>query len=76
VPGFPCIAVVNAATGNSSNRLGNKEKFGQIKPSYMSRLILMHHSPLKTISNLRKQKSIVFDGVVFENDENLDSNGL
>jgi imidazolonepropionase-like amidohydrolase len=74
--GLPPISVINSATGTSSNRLAFKEKFGQIKSSYKSRFILTRHSPLETVSNLRKQKWIVFDGDVFESDENFDASGL
>jgi imidazolonepropionase-like amidohydrolase len=68
--GVPSLAVINAATGNSSNRLGYKEKFGQIKPGYLSRFILTRHSPLDGVTNLRKDKLVVFDGAVFESLEN------
>ncbi|HLX95775.1 MAG TPA: amidohydrolase family protein [Verrucomicrobiae bacterium] len=74
--GLPPLAVVNAATGTSSNRLAFREKFGQIKSGFQSRFILTRHSPLETISNLRKQKSVVFDGEVFDCDESVDSAGL
>jgi imidazolonepropionase-like amidohydrolase len=74
--GLSPISVINSATGTSSNRLAFKEKFGQIKPGYQSRFVLTRHSPLESVSNLRKQKSIVFDGDVFESDEALDATGL
>ena len=60
--GLPALAVVNAATGNSSNRLGFRERFGQIKPGYRSRFILTRHSPLKGMANLRKPLHVVYDG--------------
>jgi imidazolonepropionase-like amidohydrolase len=74
--GLSPVAVVNSATGTSSSRLAFKEKFGQIKPGYLSRFILTRHSPLERISNLRKHKFVMYDGAVFENDENIDSSGL
>jgi imidazolonepropionase-like amidohydrolase len=74
--GLSPISVINSATGTSSNRLAFKEKFGQIKSGYRSRFILTRHSPLETVSNLRKQKWTVFDGDVFESDENFDATGL
>ncbi|HVU07229.1 MAG TPA: amidohydrolase family protein [Verrucomicrobiae bacterium] len=74
--GLSPLAVINSATGASSNRLAFKEKFGQIKVGFQSRFILTCHSPLEKIPNLRKQKFVVFDGAVFENDENFDSGGL
>ncbi len=63
--GLSPLAVINAATGTSSNRLGYKEKFGQIKLGHLSRFILTKHSPLRGISNLRQDKHVVFDGQPF-----------
>jgi imidazolonepropionase-like amidohydrolase len=74
--GLSPIAVINSATGVSSNHLAFKEKFGQVKSGFQSRFILTRHSPLERISNLRKHKFVVFDGAVFESDNNFDSTGL
>lgn len=74
--GLPALSVINAATGNSSKRLGFKENFGQIKPGYQSRFILTQHSPLAGIANLRKDKLVVFDGMVYDSVENIDLTGL
>lgn len=74
--GISPIAVINAATGAGSNRLGFGENFGQLKASYQSRFILTRHSPLETVSNLRKPKSVVFDGMVLEAGEKPDTTGL
>jgi len=74
--GLGPISVINAATGASSNRLAFKEKFGQIRSGFQSRFILTRHAPLESVSNLRKQKWIVFDGNVLESDEDFDSTGL
>ena len=74
--GLPAMAVINSATGASSNRLGFKEKFGLIKPGYLSRFILTRHSPLNGISNLRKAKLVVFDGAVFDSPKNPDTTGM
>jgi imidazolonepropionase-like amidohydrolase len=67
--GMSSLAVINAATGNSSARLGYKEKLGQIKPGYKSRFIVTKNSPIERISNLHKDKLIVFDGEVHESKE-------
>jgi imidazolonepropionase-like amidohydrolase len=74
--GLPPLAVINSATGNSSNRLAFKEKFGLIKPGYQSRFMLTRHSPLENVSNLSRQRWIVFDGAVFESDDHADATGL
>ena len=60
--GLPALAIVNAATGNSSKRLGYREPLGQIKPGYRSRFILTGHSPLEGVANLRKLRYVVYDG--------------
>lgn len=74
--GLPPLAVINAATGSASGRLAFKEKFGQIKPGYLSRFILARRSPLETVSNLRKEICVVFDNAVFENNQDVDPAGL
>ena len=74
--GLSPITVINSATGNSSNQLRFKEKFGQIKAGYRSRFILTKHSPLESISNLKKKKYIVFDGVAYEFEQGKDSTVL
>lgn len=74
--GLSPLAVIHSATGASSNRLAFKEKFGQIKAGFQNRFILTRHSPLGKISNLRKEKFVVFNGAVFESGEYFDSTGL
>lgn len=74
--GLPALAVINAATGTGSSRLGYKEKFGRIVPGYLSRFILTQHSPLITVANLRRSRSVVFDGQVYEETEAVEDKGL
>jgi len=74
--GLSPLAVVNAATGVSAGRLGFREKFGRIEVGALSRFILTRHSPLATVTNLRRGKTVVFDGRVFTADDNPDTSGL
>jgi imidazolonepropionase-like amidohydrolase len=74
--GLSPIAVINSATGAGSNRLAFKEKFGQIKPGFLSRFILTRYSPLDGVANLRKNRTVVFDDRVFESGEDFDASGL
>ena len=74
--GLSAIAVINSATGAGSERLAFKEKFGQIKPGHRSRFILTRHSPLDSLSNLKRHKFMVFDGEVLESDEGVNTDGL
>ena len=74
--GLAPLAVINSATGTPSKRLAFKEKFGQIKPGYRSRFILTRNSPLETVANLRKERTIVSDDAVFETSEDFDAGGM
>jgi len=74
--GLSPSAVIKAATGGSAGRLGFKEKFGRVAPGFRSRFILTRFSPLETVTNLRRPRTIVFDGEVFETDENPDTLNL
>jgi imidazolonepropionase-like amidohydrolase len=74
--GISPLAVINSATGTGSMRLAFKEKFGQIKPGFLSRFILTRYSPLESVANLRKQKIVVFDDAVFESDDHCGLGGL
>jgi len=74
--GLSALSVINAATGNSSNQLGYKEKFGPIKPGYRSRFIITKHSPLEKIANLKKFKYVIYDGARYDSDVNIDATGL
>jgi imidazolonepropionase-like amidohydrolase len=74
--GLSPLAVINSATGAGSRRLAFKEKFGQIKPGFLSRFILTHHSPLEDVANLRKERIVVFDGAVIASGGDVDASGL
>lgn len=74
--GLPAIAVINAATGTSAGRLGYHQKLGRIEPGWCSRFILTEHSPLAGVANLRRAKTVVFDGQVFGENEPIDPAGL
>lgn len=74
--GLPALAVINAATGTGAARFAYKEKLGQIAPGFRSRFILTDHSPLATVTNLRKPRTVVFDGQVFAAGEATADKGL
>jgi imidazolonepropionase-like amidohydrolase len=74
--GLSSIAVINAATGVPSQRLGFHEKTGQIKPGYAARMILTEEPPLETVSNLKKPRLSIFDGQVLESPEAGECRGL
>lgn len=74
--GLGASTVIHAATGASSDRLAFREKFGWIKPGFLSRFILTRHSPLDGTANLRGDRIVVFDGEVFEADGGENFAGL
>lgn len=74
--GLPAAAVLHAATGAAADRLAFGQKFGRIDPGWRSRFILTRHSPLSTVKNLRRARTVVFDGRVFHTDEAFDVTGL
>lgn len=74
--GLPAIAVINAATGVSAGRLAYRDKIGRIAAGWRSRFILTRHSPLESVTNLRRSRTVVFDGRTFETDEAFDGRGL
>jgi imidazolonepropionase-like amidohydrolase len=64
--GLAPVTVINAATGSSVGRLRFSERIGTIKSGCRSRFIITRHSPLDAVTNLRKERIVVFDGDVFE----------
>jgi len=74
--GLPPLAVINAATGVGADRLGFRENFGRIAPGALSRFIVTRHSPLETVANLRRSKTVVFDGRVLVSTDEPDAAGL
>src|SRR5581483_11276325 len=56
--GLSPLAVINAATGVSARRFAYREKIGRIEPGWKSRFILTPHSPLTSVSNLRRARTI------------------
>ena len=74
--GLPAGAVIAAATGNSAKRLAFGENFGRIARGWLSRFILTRHSPLETVANLRRARTVVFDGAVFASDDRVNPSGL
>lgn len=74
--GMSTMAILRAATGISAQMLRFPEPIGQLAPDFRSRLILTAHDPLRTVSNLRKPKIILFDGEAIESPAALSLEGL
>jgi imidazolonepropionase-like amidohydrolase len=73
---MPPIAVINSATGVSAARLAIPEKIGRIAAGYRSRLIFLRHDPLKSVANLHREKTVLFDGTQVQCPDRLDPSGL
>jgi imidazolonepropionase-like amidohydrolase len=74
--GIPPMAVLRAATGVSQSVLQFPEAVGRIAVGFRSRFIITRHDPLKTVANLQKDKTILFDGNVVHCDGDMDLDGL
>jgi len=74
--GVPPMAVLRAATSVSGSTLRFPEPMGRIAPGFRARIIITRHDPLKTVANLQKDKTILFDGSAVQCDGDMDSDGL
>lgn len=74
--GLPARAVLRGATSVSADVLAFPEPIGRLAPGYRARFIITKHNPLVSVRNLRKPKTIVFDGAAFRCSEHVDPNGL
>jgi imidazolonepropionase-like amidohydrolase len=63
--GLGALTVLNAATGASAARLGFGEDFGRLRRGARPRFILTESSPLATVTNLTRARTVVCDGAVF-----------
>jgi imidazolonepropionase-like amidohydrolase len=63
--GLDALSIVNSATGTSAGRLRYREPIGRVAAGFRSRFILTRHSPLETVMNLGRARTIVFDADVF-----------
>jgi imidazolonepropionase-like amidohydrolase len=62
--GLGALAVINAATGVSADRLGFGEDFGRLRRGARPRFILTEASPLVSVAHLTRARTVVCDGAV------------
>ncbi len=74
--GLGCLQIINAATGRNAERLGYAEDFGILRLGAKPRFILTQHSPLESLNNLRKAKTVVFDDEIFDQGDDAAQPGL
>ena len=67
--GMPTLEVINACTGGNAKSLLDNPNYGRLAAGNKPRFILTEHQPLKSVSELRKNKTVVFDGQVFDSSE-------
>ncbi|MCH2115788.1 MAG: amidohydrolase family protein [Pirellulales bacterium] len=72
--GIPTMGVLQGATGASARVLGFGERIGRLAAGYRGRMILTRHDPLKTVANLQKEKTVLFDGEVATDSRPVDAN--
>jgi hypothetical protein len=70
------MAVLQSATSQSADTLAFPEKIGRIAPGHRSRFILTPYDPSKSIANLMRDKTIIFDGQAIDCPDNLSTAGL
>ena len=64
--GMPTLDVLNACTGGNAMALLGNPNYGRLATGNKPRFILTEHNPLKGVSELRKNKTVVFDAHVFD----------
>jgi imidazolonepropionase-like amidohydrolase len=74
--GLSPLQVLYAATGAPATRLGFPESFGVLRAGAKARFILSAEDILRSVTNLRKAKSVYFDGKVFANGDDETRPGL
>lgn len=74
--GLSPLQVIHAATGASSARLRFAEDFGVLCAGTKPRFILTEFSPLESVANLAKAKTVVFDGAVFNHGDDARRPGM
>jgi imidazolonepropionase-like amidohydrolase len=74
--GLPPMPVIQSATAASARILSFPEKIGQIASGFRSRLIFTKHDPIKTVTNLQREKTVLFDGAAIDCPDELDTAGL
>lgn len=74
--GLPPAVVLQSATAASARVLDFPDAIGRIAPGCRTRMILTRHNPLVTVANLRREKTVLFDGEAIQSEAGLDSAGL
>ncbi|GAB5559458.1 MAG: amidohydrolase family protein [Synoicihabitans sp.] len=74
--GLTATQVLATATGAGRKRMGYAESFGALLPGYKSRFLLTTHDVLQDVAQLRRPKTVVFDGHVITSGDHESQPGL
>lgn len=66
---MPTLEVINACTDGNAKSLLVNPNCGRLAVGNKLRFILTEHQPLNSVSELRKNKIVVFDEHVFDSSE-------
>lgn len=64
--GIPMPDVLAIATLNNAKAIGFEHLYGSIEPGKKAHLIIFEQNPLENPQNLRSQKTVIKDGVVWK----------
>ena len=70
------MAVLKSATSRSADMLAFPEKIGRIETGHRARFILTRHDPSKSVANLMREKTVIFDGQAIASPDILTTTGL
>ncbi len=74
--GMPSLAVLHAATGAAAATLDFPDPLGRVATGCRARFILTRHSPLATVGNLARARTILWDGSAHCHDDHESEEGL
>ena len=64
--GIPMAAVLTIATWNTAETMGIQDSVGAIEPGMKADLVLFDRSPIEDPQNLLSRRTVIKDGVVYE----------
>ena len=69
--GFAIPEILQISTINGATALGLDNKYGSIKKGKKANLLIWDKSPFENYKNFLASKTIIKDGIVFENQNNI-----